>query len=461
VFWRRGQEVQPAVVAWRAGREQLQEVLVREAVPAALGPHRGDWTAVRLLVHGDEAVEPRHRDVVDLVDDLARTLQVPGAACMVGPEGARLLVVCTGVEAPLTAELPSLPSGRPLVRPEWAVALQAISAGGRLEAVMAAAEGTAGGGKGRAERLAAAMQDRRPWRVAEAAGLPPQLFDPDLLGDPYPVREAVFAPSADRSDPEVVCSAVGLPLQEAWFGRGVLLTAAPPDATVLLPVAAGLGAGRRRPALVLWRQGDARGYQLCIRGQVEDQHVWSSDWQVVPLEGNLDVDVRQELLEVLEPAHGNADVLLDRLGVTEADPAELRALLRRPPDPDVLKRLCALLGLPAEAAEVVEGADPADLPGSRPVRVSSTSRAILRAATQPQPGDPWFVRAGYEKPWWYRAANLLWVPVALGWALTLWDGGTAAKAGAAAVAASAVVSLVSALRPTRTNTSRRTASPGD
>jgi hypothetical protein len=447
MLWRRGVEVSAPVVAWRAGRDDVREVLLREGVPAVLGPSAGGWTVVRLLVAGDAVVEPREREVVDLVDDVARTLRIPGLACLAGEWGARRLVACSGSGAPVAADLPALGSDTGADRPSWAAVLQAAGAGHRLEPAMDVVTRGADAGLRGTGRTGAAMRDRRPLQLAEATGLPPHLLDHDLVGDPEPVREAVYVPRVDPRNLHVAASAVALPLRAAVVDDDALVTAEPPDATALLPVAAFLAAGRRQSAVVAWRQGEARGYQLVRGGSVEDSHVWSTAWEFLPLHAAADDELREQVRQGLAPPEGDAALVLERLGTQGADPADLRALLRRPPGPDVLARFCDLTGLPRSLADVLEGADPATLPGSRVLAPAPFVRSALRAATTPDARDPWIVRVGNEKPWWIRVGNLVWAVVAVGWAVRLWPGGTGAKVAAVALAATAVVSVVSALRP--------------
>ena len=136
------------------------------------------------------------------------------------------------------------------------------------------------------------------------------------------------------------------------------------------------------------------------------------------------------------------------LKVDGADIAALRSVLRRPAGPKVLTALCKVLDIDTAVAAVVEGGfDPAALSGSalaEPITV--TLRDLIRGATAPRPTDPWFVRMGYEKPWWYRLSNVLWVPIAILWAERLWSGGAISRVGAVIVALTAVGSAVSAVR---------------
>lgn len=444
-----------AVVGWRASRDDVQAVLLQEKAPALLGPHRAGWTVARVLVDDDgRVIEPRERTVADLLDDVARTLREPGVTTMRKESGEFLLVVCSGQQAPLEAEMPAVTSTTPLDRPTWAAALRAIGAGRRLEEVLTAAAAAQETLRG-AKRVAAHLRDARPRRVAAAAGLPAQLFDPEILGDPEPMREAVLALRADRQDPQISASVAGLPLRVIRRPQGVLLTAEPPDGTVLAPVGAALSQGRRRPVLVVWRQGAERGYQLCHRGTVENAHVWSADWRLLPLDPELDEDLRDFLRSWLEVAAGDADLLLARLRVTDVEAARVRALLRRAPGPDVLEQFCELLGLPSELAQVVEGADSAELPGSHIVTPTTMARTVLGVArAEPSAKDPWLVRVGHAKPWWYRAGNAVWVPVGSWWAMDLWSGGGPGRVAAVAVGLTAVVSLVVAVRPPRTRPAR-------
>ena len=107
-MWGRRSDVVHLVVAWRASGDAVREILAREGVPAMVGPHRDGWTLAWLLSQDDEVVEPRCRRPVDLLDDVARSLNCPGAMCLAGDRGGRRLVVCAGAGLPVLAELPPL-----------------------------------------------------------------------------------------------------------------------------------------------------------------------------------------------------------------------------------------------------------------------------------------------------------------------------------------------------------------
>ena len=146
---------------------------------------------------------------------------------------------------------------------------------------------------------------------------------------------------------------------------------------------------------------------------------------------------------------GDAQLLAKALRVDGADIAALRSMLRRAAGPQVLTALCEALNIDTAVAAVVEGGlDPAALSGSALAEPTTmTPRALFLAATAPRPTDPWFVRMGYEKRWWYRLSNVMWTPIAILGADRLWSGGAISRAGAVILLLTAVGSAVSAVRP--------------
>lgn len=443
-----------AVVAWRTSPAAVTAALAAEGVPAAVGPAEGGWTRARLLVVGDEVVEPRGRTLVDLLDDLARTLATVGTTVVIGEWGAReLLVVAPGRPA-LSAGIPAVTSPEPPSRPAWSAVLGALGATAALEDVLAAATPPAPVPK--RERAAVALADDRPREVARSAGLPPTLLDPGAVAADGPDREVVLARSVQPPDLDVVAGAVGLPLHAARLDQWTVVAADPIDGRLVLPVAGGLSTGRR-PALLLWRQGEVRGYQLIARSDVLDSHVWDDGWQLVELSADLDPEFRADLAEALSPATGDADLLVRHVA---ADPdlevPTVRALLRRPPDDTVLRRLCEVLGIDSRVVDVVEGAAEVDaLPGAWAVRPATGAKALWAAASAPRDDDPALVRAGRVKPWWWRLLDLVWVVAAAAWTVQLWSGGGAwARTGAVLLAGSAVWSLYDAVSPAAERPSR-------
>lgn len=445
--WRR-RPTGPVVLAWRAEPGAVTQALAHEQVPAAVGPCERGWTLVRVLVNGSEVVEPRGREVVDLLDDLTRTLGAAGASCLHGDLGARVLLVVAPGHAPVCAELPGVDAPLAPSRSAWADVLRVIGRLDALEDVLTAA--TAQEPADRRNRGAALVRDRRAAAVSQAAGLPGGLLDPDAAEGAAPTREVVLRRTAEPGV-EVLASALRLPLRQARLDGVDVVFADDLPGQVMLPVAAGLGAGRRS-AVVLWRQGDARGYQLVRRGDVLDAHVWSSSWEVVLPAEDLDDELRGSLREALEPPRGDAGLLLAQLGTGTPQPGDLlavRSLLRRPPDGEVLADLCRLLDLPVAAADLVEDRPVPLLATAALVPPGSTARAVYQSATAPRPGDPWFLRVRGTKPWWWRLWNLAWVAVAAAWALDLWQGGALARAGAGLLLATALASLLDAALPAR------------
>lgn len=435
------------VVAWRSGRAQVIAALGPEQVPVAVGPDERGWTLARVVVDRGSVVEPRGRSPVDLVEDVARSLRVPGATCLAHDDGRLELVVVEPGRSPVSAVVPSAVAGGDASRAEWAELLRALGRLDRLDDVLSAAG--AGAAPARRDRTRALVTDRRSRAVAEAVGVPDGLLDPDVVAS-GPGRELVVLPEPEPGAVEVVASALGLALRTARAEGLRLVTAAQPDGQVLLPVAAGLAAGRTA-ALVLWRQGEVCGYQLLRRGDVVDLHVWDDTWEVL-----LPTDVDQELVEVLRaalgPGTGDADVLLELAPGTRAgvDAVAVRSLLRRPPGTQRLSELTELLGLPAAVARVVtqdQGADDLDWLTVEP---GSTRRAVLAAAVAPRADDPWFLRVANRKPWWYRLADLLWVAAVLALVRQLWpDGDLGARAAAVVLALTGALALYDALTPSR------------
>ena len=78
---------------------------------------------------------------------------------------------------------------------------------------------------------------------------------------------------------------------------------------------------------------------------------------------------------------------------------------------------------------------------------TSKTRAVIHAASAPRPDDPWYVRVRYEKPWWYRLLNALWVVLMVRLALNLWTGGALSKVGAIALMLIAIGGAISVARP--------------
>lgn len=438
------------VVAWRAAREEVRDALVRDAIPATVGPERDGWTVVRLLATGDDVVEPRGRTVVDLVDDLARTLRAPGLSSVPLDWGGLLLTVCAEGTAPLTAALPAIGQDQAADRSAWSAVLAELGLLDRLAVVveLAAVEP----GLDARQRLAAVAVDRRPLAVAGATGLPAQLLDLSLYGDASPRREALLMREIKPGEAHVTASAVSRQLLVADRGRGVLLVGDADEEQAMHAVAVGLATAR--PVLLLWRQGTVRGYRCYGKAAVEDAHVWGGEWEVVQLDDGLEPELRANLVEALQSPQGDAVALLAVLGDGSAPPSPqdamtLRTLLRAPVDDTVLARLCALLGLDGAAADSVERGAQA-LSGLAVERVLPTSqkRAIWQLSTAPRPGDHWIIRRSQEKAWWYRLGDLLSAVGCAYFAVRLWDGGGGlARGGAVVLALLAVVSVVDGVTP--------------
>ena len=440
---RRGTLLRVVTAGWQAPAEAVQAALEREQVPAALGPSSGGWTPVRLLVEDQDVLEPRGRDLADLVDDLARSLSAPGVTCLVGDAGARLLLACPGGARPASAELPPLGAAEGPGRADWSAVLGAL---GRLDVLGAVLEAAAPGPAGRPS-VAALVADRRALDVGALLGLPAVLLDPDVLDDAEPFREAVVARGLPAAEVALAAGHTGGPLLLAATGETSSVVPGEPDGLALLPAAVQL-APLRTPVLLLWRRGRSRSWLLVRRAKVEHAHTWSDAWHAVALDPTLDAETREELTEALLPPTGDAALLAERLGTSATDVVALRTLLRRPPGPECLPDLCGALGLDPAAALVVEAAGTASLPGSRALQPSSGVGAVWAAATAPRAGDPWYITMSQRKPWWYRSADVVFAILAAVWALALWDGGgTGARIGAAALVLLAVGSVVDAVTP--------------
>jgi hypothetical protein len=444
----RRKATETALVAWRAPRDHLRAVLGREGIPAALGPERDGWTVARVLVNDEEVVEPRERRVLDLVDDLARSLGAPGAASKVGEWGARLIVVCSGDAVPVEAVLPPLTAAEPPDRSGWAGAMRALGTLDRLEAVLDAA--TLDQPVTKADRTAAEARDNRPVRVAAAAGLPAELLEPGLAGAPEPYREVVVCRDRAPDDPGMSAAVLKMPLRVLDLPDLTVVTADPVGGIAMRPVAAGIATGRRS-ALVLWRQGDVRGYVLVRRGEAEDAHHWTASWDVVGLPADRP-DLADELRAALEPPEGDAELLVRRLGTRgEVTATEVRTALRRPPGPDVVAGLCALLGVDPVAAAVLEGtADLADDPRSVRVEPVHPLRVVFTgAAREPRPTDGWLRRAAYRRTWWYRLAQIVFAVAAAGVAIDSWGAGGPARIWSAVLGILVIGALADAVLPGR------------
>ena len=440
--WRRAAD--HTLVAWRAPREQVLSALLAEQVPAAVGPEDLGWTLVRLLVNGDEVVEPRCRDLLDLLDDLARTLAAPAALCEGGDWNERTLVVVVPGGPAVSACIPGLAGAEPASRGDWAQVLHCLGALDALEPVLSAV--AVPRPPSRRDRTAAALADRRHRAVARAAGLPVGLLDGDAAAGDLPEREVLLSRGVAAPDVAVAASALGTALSVAPLGELTAVAVDPIEGSHVLPVATFLSSGRA-PALLLWRQADARGYQLVRRGDVVDAHEWDSGWQVVPEDLR---PAREDLVTALAPERGDAATLAERFAPgAQVDVVALRALLRRPPDARVLRQLCGHLGVDPRAAGLVEGElGIADLPQSRAVRPTTMSSAIWAAASAPRASDPWILRAGRAKPWWWRLSDVVWVVVALAWAADLWQGnGPVARAGCVVLVLTALWGLYDAVTP--------------
>jgi hypothetical protein len=92
--------------------------------------------------------------------------------------------------------------------------------------------------------------------------------------------------------------------------------------------------------------------------------------------------------------------------------------------------------------------DPATVPGSRIVRLSTLPRAWWDAAATPREGEAWVLRVGRRHPWVLRAADLVWAVAATLAARALWDGGTWSRAAAVVLATTAVLAVVDICTPT-------------
>lgn len=444
--WRRATTAQ-LLVAWRAPQAAVRVALVAEHVPAAVGPCDQGWTHVRLLVDDDEVVEPRGRTVLDLLDDLARTLSAPAVVCLLGDWGERELVVVVPGQPPASARVPGLSSADEPSRSDWSRVLAALGNLAALGPVLTAA--TPPALSGRKDRTAAAMTDFRHRAVAHAAGLPAALFEPGSVAGEGIEREVALGRRIDLADVEMLAGALRVPLQAARLGDVTVVATDPIEGRQVTPLAAGLSSGRRG-ALLLWRQADARGYQVLRRGEVLDAHVWDRGWEVVELDRELDPELRENLVAALLPGTGEAEILVKHLAAdADVDVVSVRSLLRRSPDETVLARLCELVGIDPRIAEVVEGsAEFGQLPGAQRVEAASGAAAMWAAARAPREDEPRILRASRRKPWWWRLADLVWVLACVLWIADLWpDGGGLARAGALLLAVTAVWSLYDAVTP--------------
>lgn len=430
----RGPQAGTVLLAWRAERERVLGALAAAGANGLVGPCDEGWTVARVLVERDRVVEPAHRLSHVLLEDVARELDVLAATVYVADDGARLLVVHSAAADPLPAVVPGT-SGS-LDRAEWARLLEALGSADRLEAVLTAA----------ATAQVHPASYARPLAVATAAGLPGLLLEPRLEAGLAPIGEAAWCRGSVDADVLLVASSTGLPVRSAATGTGTVLTVEASADVAVAPVAAALSSSKR-PVLVLWRQGPARGYALFSKGDSVDSHSWPAAWELVPQHPDLDPEAGADIRRHLA-GEGDAGLLVDLLGRPEVDPVHLRALLRRPSGPEVLDEFAGLLGLPSEMVDLVErGAPAGNLAGSTVVEPTTSLRAISRTAFQPRPDDPWIVRVEYAKPLWYRLSNLAWVPVG-GWLGYLaWDGGAGSKALGVLAAGTALGSLVSAVRP--------------
>ena len=444
--WRRATTAQ-LLVAWRAPQAAVRAALAAEHVPAAVGPCDLGWTHVRLLVDDDAVVEPRGRVVVDLLDDLARTLSASAVVCLLGAWGERELVVVVPGQPPVSARVPGLSSGEEPSRSDWSRVLAALGNLAALEPVLTAAAPPAL--SARKDRTSAAMTDFRHRAVAHAAGLPAALFEPGSVAGEGIEREVALGRRIDVPDVEMLAGALRVPLQAARVGDVTVVATDPIEGRQVTPIAAGMSSGRRA-ALLLWRQADARGYQVLRRGEVVDAHVWDRGWEVVELDSELDPELRENLVAALLPGAGDAEILAKHIAADPAvDLVSVRSLLRRDPDETVLARLCELVGVDDRVAAVVEGeAEFGQLPGAQPVQAASGAAALWAAARAPREDEPRILRASRRKPWWWRLADLLWVLACVLWIADLWpDGGALARAGAVALALTAVWSLYDAVTP--------------
>lgn len=438
---RRGTPLSVVSAVWRVAPEALQEALEHDLVPAVVGPTGGGWAAARVLVEGESVLEARRREVADLVDDLARSLRAPGVACLPGESGSRLLVACPGGGLPVAAEVPALGAADRPARADWSELLRVLD---RLEVLGEVLE-AADPGPPRTPSVAELTADRRALDVAALLGLPAVLVDLDVLDAEQPWREAVVARDLPAADVALAAASTGGPLLLASVPGTASAASPEPDGVALLPAALQL-APLRRPVLLLWRRGDARGALLVRKARVEEAHTWSAAWRVVALDPAYDAETREGLTGALLPPEADAAVLAERLGGPETDVVALRTLLRRPPGPDCLAALCAALDLDPAAAHLVESGDP--LPGARPLAPAQGVGAIWDAATAPRAGDPWYLTMSQRKPWWYRLADVAFAVVAVLWALALWDGGgLGARVGAVVLVLLALGSVVDAVTP--------------
>ena len=316
------------LLAWRAPREHVRELLVSEAVPALLGPTRNEWTVVRVLTTRRRVVEPGERRVVELVDFFARRLDSWGAA--VAPfswlSSWRSFALVTGAGWTVV-KVPARVAPRDVDDP-W-------------------------------------TPDRVARRAAEAVALPAQLLDERFVGDPAPVREVAVVPGASRGAPQAAADALGRPVRAAWFGSDLVLAAEPTEGMFLDAAVPALGRNGR-VVWTLWRQGGTRGVRReHTRGDRRlgptGSAVWAPDWERV-VDPRLQSDLWRVLARSLRLESGAGPAILST--GPARDSSLVARLRRRPSDVTLLPEVADALGLPRVAADVVDGADLARVPGS-------------------------------------------------------------------------------------------------
>lgn len=198
------------------------------------------------------------------------------------------------------------------------------------------------------------------------------------LVEPEPQRSVVLH-RGDRVAVRMAASIAG-PAMLVDAGDGwVAASPVGDDPELTDPLAAAVSAGdrRRAPTLVLWRDGDACGYQVWRRGLPDSSWTWGSRWRFLP-ESDLALETR-------------AVASLTAALRQEIDAPLLRALLRRRETGDALAELVELLRLPEVSLTLLD-VDPTDAElagasGRELVERTSARRAWVTAVRSPAPWE--------------------------------------------------------------------------
>lgn len=176
------------------------------------------------------------------------------------------------------------------------------------------------------------------------------------------------------------------------------------------------GLGRQR-VIVLWRRGSLSGVELLRKGELITGKIWEPAWRTIqPIGADRDEDLRvlaEQVADDLVIADPEVSEFVSQFDLDPEAAVHLRAMFRRPAAD--FGELCTILGLPAEAGQILEG-DPAmeTRPGFDVIEPKPVGQLIREEFNRMPEGKGIFARiqrGAVRGAWWYIAANMVFVVV--------------------------------------------------